>query len=86
MHDDVPDPQHDLRYAVAMERIAEHLEESKRVYARIEALEAMVAVQQEQMKTVLEFQGDVKRAFWMVITGGVVVLWWGVQKWIEHGR
>ena len=77
---------HDVRYAVAMERIAEHLEESKRVYARIEALEALVAVQQEQMKTVLEFQADVKRVFWMVVTGGAIVLWWGVQKWIEHGR
>jgi len=64
----------------------EHLEESKRVYARIEALEALVAVQQEQMKTVLEFQADVKRVFWMVVTGGAIVLWWGVQKWIEHGR
>lgn len=80
------DEAHDIRYAVAMERIAEHLEESKRVYARIEALEAMVAVQQEQMKALLEFQADVKRAFWMVITGGAVILWWGVQKWIEHGR
>ena len=77
---------HDVRYAVAMERIVEHLEESKRVYARIEALEALVAVQQEQMKTVLEFQADVKRVFWMVVTGGAIVLWWGVQKWIEHGR
>lgn len=77
---------HDIHYAVAMERIAEHLEESKRLYARIEALEAMVAVQQEQMKAALEFQADVKRAFWMVITGGGVVLWWIVQKWLEHGK
>lgn len=77
---------HDIRYAVAMERIAEHLEESKRVYARIEALEAMVAVQQAQMKAAMEFQADVKRVFWMIITGGAVILWWGVQKWIEHGR
>ncbi len=77
---------HDIRYAVAMERIAEHLEEYKRVYARIEALEAMMAVQQEQMKTVMEFQADIKRAFWMVITGGAIVLWWIVQKWVEHGK
>ncbi len=77
---------HDIRYAVAMERIVEHLEEYKRVYARIEALEEMVAVQQEQMKTVMEFQADVKRAFWMVITGGAIVLWWIVQKWLEHGK
>lgn len=77
---------HDIRYAVAMERIVEHLEESKRVYARIEALEAMVAVQQEQLRQIESFQCDVKRGFWMVITGGVVALWWGIQKWIEHGR
>lgn len=80
------DADENIRYAVAMERIAEHLEESKRVYARIEALEAMVAVQQEQMKAAMEFQADIKRVFWMVITGGAIVLWWGVQKWIEHGR
>lgn len=77
---------HDIRNAVTMERIVEHLEESKRIYARIEALEAMMAVQQEQMKTVMEFQADVKRAFWMIITGGAVILWWIVQKWLEHGK
>lgn len=77
---------HDIRYAVAMERIAEHLEESKRVYARIEALESLTAVQQAHIESMLDFQADVKRVFWMVITGGAVILWWGVQKWIEHGR
>ncbi len=80
------DEAHDIRYAVAMERIAEHLEESKRVYERIEALESLTAVQQAHIKSMLDFQADVKRVFWMVITGGVVVLWWIVQHWLEHGR
>ena len=80
------DEAHDIRYAVAMERIAEHLEESMRIYERIEALESLTAVQQAHIKSMLDFQADVKRVFWMVITGGAVILWWGVQKWIENGR
>lgn len=81
------------RYAEAMERIANHLEDSKRVYTRIEATEARVVGQQadlrelrEQMRQAEEFRKDAKRMILMVATGGVVVLWWVIQKWLEHGR
>jgi len=75
------------RYAEAMERIANHLEDSKRVYSRIEASEARLVEQQAELREIkaqlanaIEFQKDV------AVTGGAVVLWWVVQKWLEHGR
>lgn len=81
------------RYAEAMERVANHLEDGKRVYTRIEASEARLVEQQAELREikaqfehVIEFQKDVKRITLMVVTGGVVVLWWVIQKWLEHGR
>lgn len=81
------------RYAEAIERIANHMEDSKRVYVRIEATEARVTEQQsdlrelrEQMRQAEEFRKEAKRMVLMVVTGGAVVLWWAVQKWLEHGR
>ncbi len=81
------------RYAEAMERIANHLEDGKRVYTRIEAAEARLAEQQAELREIktqlahaIEFQKDAKRIALMVVTGGAVVLWWVIQKWLEHGR
>lgn len=81
------------RYAEAMERIANHLEDSKRVYFRIEAMEVRVTEQQAELREIktqliqtAEFQKEVKRGFFLVVTGGAVVLWWVIQKWLEHGR
>ena len=88
--------QHQLevaRYAEAMERIANHLEDSKRVYTRIETTEARVTELQSDLREIHErlrhaedFIKDAKRIVLMVVTGGAVVLWWVIQKWLEHGR
>jgi len=82
-----------LRSAEALERISSHIENSKRMYGRIEVIETALGElasdareTRAQLRQIESFHGDVKRAFWMVITGGAIVLWWGVQKWIEHGR
>lgn len=81
------------RYAEAMERIANHLEEGRRVYTRIEASEARASEQQAELREIktqlahaVEFQKDAKRIALMVVTGGAVVLWWVAQKLLEHGR
>ncbi len=75
------------------ERLANHMEESKRFYARIELLEAHCVETQTELRElrtrlaqVTEFQQDLKRIGLMVVTGGVVVLWWIVQHWLEHGK
>lgn len=82
-----------LSLAESNERLANHLEDSKRVYGRIEALEShYVETKTElhelrtQLAQVTEFQQDLKRIGLMIVTGGVVVLWWIVQKWLEHGK
>ncbi len=40
----------------------------------------------EQLRQAEEFRKDAKRIGLMVMTGGGVVLWWVIQKWVEHGR
>lgn len=82
-----------LRSTEALERISSHIENSKCMYGRIESIEAALGElasdareTRAQLRQIDSFHGDVKRAFWMIVTGGAVMLWWGVQKWIEHGR
>lgn len=82
-----------LSLAESNERLANHMEESKRVYARIEELEAHCVETKTELRElrtrlaqVAEFQQDLKRIGLMVVTGGVVVLWWIAQKWLEHGK
>lgn len=81
-----------LSLAESNERLANHMEESKRVYARIESLEAHYVEARTdlreiraQLRQVDGFIQDLKRIGLMAVTGGVVVLWWIVQKWLEHG-
>ncbi len=82
-----------LSLAEFNERLANHMEESKRVYAHIELLEAHCVETKTELRElrtrlaqVAEFHQELKRIGLMVVTGGAIVLWWIVQKLLEHGR
>ena len=83
-----------LRNAEANERIAAHLEESRRVWNRVDELEDALNELEKtlielraQNQQLLEFSAGIKKAVWIFVTCGGVVLWWIIQRWIEqHGR
>lgn len=86
--------------AEANQRFANHFEESKRIHQRMDEQDRHVEdlrrelVKMEkcllelklQITSLLVFTEGVKKVSWVVLTGGGVVLWWFVQKWLEHGR
>lgn len=75
------------RSAVANERIATHLEQSRRVWERLENHERLLIQLKEQQTATCEFCGSVRKVFWLMVTCGLAVIWWTVQKWIEgHTR
>lgn len=87
-----------LRNASANERIANHFEESKRVYQILEEQGNRISEQDVvihklneaiielriQNKQMADFTSGVTKVAWMVATGGVVIVWWVVQKWLEQ--
>lgn len=85
--------QSQIRNAEANERIAAHFEESRRVWQRVDELqenlqdlEKIIIELREQHKQIQEFSAGVKRAVWVAVTCGGVVLWWVIQRWVEsHG-
>ena len=83
-----------LRNAEANERIAAHLEESRRVWNRVDELEDALNELEKtlielraQNQQLLKFSANIKKAIWIFVTCDGVVLWWIIQRWIEqHGR
>ncbi len=80
-----------LRNAEANERIAAHLEESRRVWNRVDELEDAINELDKslielraQNRQLLEFSAGIKKVGWVFITCGGVVLWWIIQRWIEQ--
>ncbi len=86
--------------AESNERWANHFEEAKRIHQRMDEqdvqaemlraeiikLEKALIEVRMQNKQLLEFIGGVKKAGWITVTGGAVVAWWAIQKWLEHPR
>lgn len=81
-----------IRNAEANERIASHLEEAKRVWemvtdqdVRLQMLEKSFIELRSQNQNLTEFMGGVRKAAWIGITCGGILLWWIVQQYLEHG-
>jgi chromosome segregation ATPase len=83
-----------FRNAESNERIAAHLEQSRRIWDRVDELEhtineldkALIELR-AQNRQLLDFSAGIKKAGWIFITCGGVVLWWIIQRWVEqHGR
>jgi len=81
-----------IRNAEAQERNASHLEETRRVWlmvdeqdVRLLALEKAFIELRVQNQNLNEFMGGVRKAAWIGITCGGILLWWIVQRYLEHG-
>ncbi len=72
------------RLAVVNERIAAHLEESKRVWNLLESHEKSITDLQERIKSVDGFADVLKKLLWSLAAGAAAVLWWVIQKWVDH--
>lgn len=71
------------RIAVVNERIASHLEESRRVWVLIESHERALVELREQVKTYYEFRDGVTKILWTTAIGIAAALWWAIQRWVE---
>ena len=81
-----------LRNADVNGRIAAHFDDSKRVLdmvdgqdVRLQALEKDFIELRAQNTNLAEFMGGVRKAAWIGITCGGILLWWIVQRYLEHG-
>ena len=72
------------RLAVVNERIAAHLEESKRAWNRLESHDRVITELQERIKSVDGFADVLKKLLWSLAAGAAAVLWWVIQKWVDH--
>lgn len=82
------------------QRFVSHFEESKRLHQRMDEqdrhvenlrhelvrMEKVLLELKLQNQALLDFTGGVKKAGWIAVTAGGVILWWAVQKWLEHAR
>jgi len=81
-----------IRSADINGRIAAHFDDSKRVLdmidgqdVRLQALEKAFIELRAQNTNIAEFMGGVRKAAWIGITCGGILLWWIVQRYLEHG-
>lgn len=80
-----------LRNAGANERIASHLEETRRVWDMVENQDKRLLVLEKsfielraQHNNLNDFMGGVRKAAWIGITCGGALLWWIVRRYFEH--
>lgn len=81
-----------IRSADINGRIASHFEYSKRVLdkvdgqdVRLQDLEKAFIELRAQNTNLTEFIGGVRKAAWIGITCGGILLWWILQRYLEHG-
>ena len=81
-----------IRNADTNGRIASHFEDSKRALDMVNAQgERLVAIEKAiveinaKNQSLNEFVGGVRKAAWIGVTCGGILLWWIVQRYLEHG-
>jgi len=81
-----------IRNADTNGRIASHFEDSKRVLDMVNAQgERLVAIEKAiveinaKNQSLNEFVGGVRKAAWIGVTCGGILLWWILQRYLEHG-
>jgi len=89
-----------ISLAESNEKFANHLEDNKRMHHRMDEHDAIVADLRDEVvrlekiiielklqnQTLIDFSCGVKKAGWIAVTCGGVVVWWVLQRWLEHGR
>jgi hypothetical protein len=81
-----------IRSADTNGRIASHFEDSKRVLdvvnaqgERLIAIEKAIVEINAKNQNLNEFVGGVRKAAWIGVTCGGILLWWILQRYLEHG-
>lgn len=80
-----------IRNAEANERIASHLEETKRVWEIVDSQDSRLLVLEKsfielraQHNNLNDFMSGVRKTAWIGITCGGALLWWIVRRYFEH--
>ena len=74
------------RSAIANERIATHLEESRRVWERLENDERLLIQLKEQQTATCEFCGNVRKVFWWALGLGCTISGYFILNWFESHK
>lgn len=78
----------ELQTVKALEKIANHMETNKRGFERLESIDKDMVKVNERVDSLISFNRTLTRTILRIglalATGGVVVIWWIVQRWIEH--
>ena len=72
------------RLAMFNERIATHLDQTHRIWSIVESHTQILSQLQVQQQNTCDFCSQVRKGFWIALTGGIAAVWWLVQRWIEH--
>lgn len=74
----------ELQTATALERIANHMENNRRGFERLECHDRDIVELKTQLQALIQFNHTLQRVGLAIVTGGVMAIWWVVQRWIEH--
>lgn len=74
----------ELQTVKALERIAHHMETNKRGFERLESIDRDMVKVNERVDSLISFNRTLLKIGLALATGGVMVIWWIVQRWIEH--
>ncbi len=68
---------------VVGERLTNHLDESEVINSNIAAMDSRIRMLEQSNAEICAVCSSVRKAAWLIASGGVVVIWWLVQKWLE---
>ena len=74
----------ELQTATALERIANHMESNRRSFERLECHDRDIVELKTQLQALVHFNHTLQRVALAIITGGIMAIWWFVQRWIDH--
>lgn len=76
-------PAEQERAGVVGERLANHLDESQAIKSSIDAMDSRIRLLEQSNTEICAVCSSVRKAAWLIASGGVVVIWWLVQKWLD---
>ena len=68
---------------VVGERLTNHLDESRAVRTIVETMDSRIRLLEQSNTEICAVCSSVRKAAWLIASGGVVVIWWLIQKWLE---
>ena len=68
---------------VVGERLANHLDESQAIKSSLDAMDLRIRLLEQSNTEICAVCSSVRKAAWLIASGGVVVIWWLIQKWLE---